>query len=93
MENKLFDKPLSIVLDSDYISLNLRWLKEEKYDLISKDLKNSQLFGKIYKIINHYKIKYILTTIKSHTNNSLEMYRMNNKVDQMANSGLKNLFF
>ena len=90
IQNKLFDKPLSFIFDSDFVALNLRWIKEKRYELISKQFKNSQLFRKIYKIIENYDINFVLTTIKSHSSNSHEMYKMNDKVDKMANNALKN---
>lgn len=89
VKKQIFDKPLSFVLDSDHISINLRWLKEKRYDLIDKKLKKSALFRKIYKIINHYNLNYVLTTVKSHTNNKMELYLKNKIVDEMANKELK----
>lgn len=89
IKNNLLDKPVSFIVDSDFISINLRWLKEKRYDLIDKKLKKSQLFRKIYTMINKNNINYVLTTIKSHTNNKMDLYLKNKIVDEMANKALK----
>lgn len=88
-KNNLLDKPLSFVLDSDFISINLRWIKEKRYDLVDKNLKKSSLFRKIYKMLNYFDFNYVLTTVKSHTNNKMDLYLKNKIVDEMANKALK----
>jgi hypothetical protein len=88
VNNKLFDKPLSLIMDSDNLSISIE-NSLKGLPLSEINLHSNHKFREMMKLIKENELEIKTFIIKSHINSKDDIYLKNKEVDMMAINSIK----